>query len=364
MCEDSNRNIIANNTISQSNLHGISLSRYSINNSITDNTISHNLYGVELYRSYHNIMMDNIITHNYYGIKHTSGSSGNIISKNFIANNRDGIQLSHPTSRNNISSNVFSNNTHGGITITHDSTHRIFSSDNIILDNSFYNDGLLLRDTRVTTVSNNIVNGKSLVYLDGISHKTIDHAGQVILIECNNITVQNQGLNNTVIGVQLLQTNCCHISENNISSNNIDGIWFWKSNDNKIIHNIITNNHYNGINLEYSDRNTISRNNIKNNEYGIRFYDDIEWGWEFPETSKSNRITRNNIYHNTQEEAFFHNSLFNQWNNNYWGKHRLFYPVKGEIYLERGWHMGSPPSIDLSIFRFDWYPANAPYDIE
>ena len=364
MCEDSNRIRILNNVISSSASNGgITLSRYSTNNSIANNTISNSLYGVELYRSYHNIIIDNIIMNNNYGIKLFSGSSDNMISKNCISNNKHGIHLSRQTDRNNISFNVFSNNTLAGITIDYYTSNGLFFSDNIISDNSFYNNGLYLRTTRVTTVSNNMVNGKPLIYLDGVSHKTIDNAGQVILIDCEDITIRNQELTNATLGIQLLQTSHCQISKNNISSNSLYGIWIWKSDDNTITNNIITNNHYNGIILEYSDRNTITSNEIRNNEYGICFYDYIEWGWEFPETSKSNRITRNNIYHNTQQEAFFHNSFFNQWNSNYWGVRRLFYPVKGEIYLERGWHWGSPPPIDLSIFRLDWHPAKEPYDI-
>ena len=38
--------------------------------------------------------------------------------------------------------------------------------------------------------------------------------------------------------------------------------------------------------------------------------------------------------------------------------------IKGEIYLERGWHFGSPPPIEFPIFRFDLRPAHKPYIIE
>ena len=41
----------------------------------------------------------------------------------------------------------------------------------------------------------------------------------------------------------------------------------------------------------------------------------------------------------------------------------LYYPIEGEIYLERGWHMGAPPPIDMPWVLYDLNPAKKSYDI-
>ena len=107
--------------------------------------------------------------------------------------------------------NIISNNTQAGLSVSHHDSYFIYISDNTVSYNSFYNNGIILRDSRLTTVTNNMINGKPLVYLDGVSHKNIDDAGEVILINCKNIKVENQDLSNTSIGIQLIQTNHCEI---------------------------------------------------------------------------------------------------------------------------------------------------------
>ena len=137
-----------------------------------------------------------------------------------------------------------------------------------------------------------------------------------------------------------------------------------ESDKNTITKNIISDNAYDGIYIEQSDRNLISGNNIcNNNEYGIFIYDWIEWGYEFPKTSKFNMFTKNNIMNNKVSDASFLNSIFNQWRKNYWGDPKMIHWINGEIYLERGWHFGSPPPIELEISCIDWISARRPYNI-
>ena len=340
VCTDSNDNVIMNNIIGSCYSSGIGILRYSSFNGIINNSIMGSIYGVEIYDSRNNTVYENDIKNNIYGVNLVGHSIDNIIS-----------------------SNIISNNTQAGLSVSHHDSYFIYISDNTVSYNSFYNNGIILRDSRLTTVTNNMINGKPLVYLDGVSHKNIDDAGEVILINCKNIKVENQDLSNTSIGIQLIQTNHCEILKNNISSNDYYGIWIWESNDNNIKNNFITNNRYNGIIIEYSNRNTIKFNEIRENDYGIYFYDYIEWEWEFPLTSKSNKIIKNNIFQNRKQDAFFHNSIFNKWNNNYWGMTVLYYPIEGEIYLERGWHMGAPPPIDMPWVLYDLNPAKKSYDI-
>jgi parallel beta-helix repeat protein len=206
------------------------------------------------------------------------------------------------------------------------------SWDNIISNNSFFNSGLFIHGTAVwkNTVTNNTVNGKILVYMHNKSDLIIDiEAGQIILINCSNITVQNQELSNTTAGIQILGSDNCTFSGNTIT-NNYYGIYLygWNNtiksntifnnseairvsgdsntihkntltsnnvaiyldsytNHNNVINNIITNNNY-CIQLDsHSDFNNIINNKIRNNHDAIR----ISGDWN---TILGNTITNNN----------------------------------------------------------------------
>lgn len=60
-----------------------------------------------------------------------------------------------------------------------------------IFNNRFIGCGLFLTSSNQTTVLDNTVDGKPLVFLDGASNQVIDDAGQVLLFNCNNITIKN-----------------------------------------------------------------------------------------------------------------------------------------------------------------------------
>ncbi|MCK5112769.1 MAG: right-handed parallel beta-helix repeat-containing protein, partial [Thermoplasmatales archaeon] len=157
----------------------------------------------------------------------------NTISGNTITG--DSIILSGDS--NTISGNTISNND-DGIYLTD-------SCDNIISSNSFFNSGLFISEYTVCNniVTNNTMNGKPLVYVYDESDLVLDvDAGQIILVNCTNITVQNQEIFNTTVGIQIWGSNTCFISGNTIAGNHygicING---W---NNTINDNTITNNNY------------------------------------------------------------------------------------------------------------------------
>jgi parallel beta-helix repeat protein len=103
-------------------------------------------------------------------------------------------------------------------------------------------------------VEDNTVNGKPLVYLVDVSDYKVENAGQVILVNCNNITVENLDLSNTSVGVELLKTRNSKISNNTVC-NNWHGILLSGSSNNKIYLNNFMNNSYNGY--SYGSNNNI-----------------------------------------------------------------------------------------------------------
>jgi parallel beta-helix repeat protein len=90
-------------------------------------------------------------------------------------------------------------------------------------------------------VEDNTVNGKPLVYLEGVTNYSVGDAGQVVLVRCDSIRVENLNLSRASVGVQLWETNSSTISWNNIT-NNDDGVWLDYSFNNEIYHNSFINN--------------------------------------------------------------------------------------------------------------------------
>ena len=248
----------SNITIKNTNINnfntGIRLYSSSNYNSISGNNITANDYGIWLYSSSNNSISGNNITNNGYGI-YLGSSSNNSISGNNITANDYGIELYSSSNYNTISGNTFTNN------------------------------GLFVLGSYQNSVENNTVNGRPLVYLEGVSNYTVDDAGQVILVRCENIRVEGLNLSRTEVGVELWETNNSTISGNNITNNGA-GIGLSVSSSNSISGNNITNNNY-GIYLSSSSSNSISGNNITNNWYGI-----------YLGSSSNNSISGNNIANN------------------------------------------------------------------
>ena len=232
----------------------------------------------------------------YYGILLNSSSNNSIVGNN-VANNEHGIWLEYSSNNSIYGNNVIANNWYG-ILVDYSSNNSIFgnsivnncygiwlysSSNNIISYNTFFNDGLFVQFSYGNVVVNNLVNNKPLIYLEDVSDYAVGDAGQVILVNCNNILVKNLNLSYTIVGVELWQTNNTAISGNNIANNGI-GIWAEYSANNSISGNNIANNNI-GILIHHSSNNIISYNNVTaNSRYGI---------WLC--SSANNSISGNNI---------------------------------------------------------------------
>ena len=183
-----------------------------------------------------------------------------------------------------------------------------YSFNNTISNNCFVNDGLIVMAYKNAIgdniVKDNIVNGKPLIYhedaSDQIIDQTITDAGQVILVNCDNITVKNFDLSNTNVGVELFETKNSKIMNNNISNSHW-GILLDYSSNNTLTGNNVSNNNY-GINLEYSsNNNTLTNNTVNsNNGYGIYLH-----------YFSSNNLIYNNYFNNTNNAYDNENNTWN-----------------------------------------------------
>jgi len=342
----SSYNTISDNIITNNHV-GIGL--YTISSYIADfNNITNNIIGkndgkgVKLYGSRYNTISDNTITSNDGNGVYLDESFNNVISRNAVSDNNGGLIISSPSNYNNASDNVFTN------------------------------DGVIITYLNQNTILNNLVNGKPIVYLEDESDKIIEEdAGQIILVNCNNITVHNQDLSNVSNGLMLLDTHNCLITGNTISSNDVYGLFISGSNGNNISKNIVSNNAvgmgfcisdnnvifsniidsnpWYGINLVSSKNNTISKNTIENNGGRKRIEDGLGI-WLY--NSSYNIISQNNFLQNARD-AYFTESTSNNWNGNYWNRPRLLPKLI----------FGQVMDFPRIRFNFDWRPALKPYDI-
>ena len=284
-------NIVSKNTITHNDDWGIKIALRK-ENIIKDNIIDHNRKGIWISDTDKNFISGNTITNSSEGIYITS-SDDNVISNNTLSYNQHGIAFGN--SRYNIISNNTISNNHGtGIFLdvsgwSNEILRNMISNNNVglcirpgnlynsISENRFFNDGLLIYQDS-NTFYNNLINEEPLVYMEEESNKVINqNAGQVILVNCNNITIRTLTISNTYVGIQLWHTNNCDVVGNTITNNNRFGIYI-RGDNNRISSNRIIHNPY-GIYIVESNNNQISYNIITASD-GVTAWDSGDNAWD------------------------------------------------------------------------------------
>jgi parallel beta-helix repeat protein len=321
--DSSSNNTINGNSI-EANADGIDLGSSS-NNNISRNNIRANGDDIWLDYSSNNTINGNDVAESYYGIIFDLSCSSNNVSENSITKNTFGICVGGVSNYNILSGNNITDNHNCGLELE-DSYHCTVSG------NVFQDDGLFDFDSFHNVVESNFVNGKPLYYLEGVSGKIVSSdAGQVVLVNCSSIVVNNLTLSNTTEGVDLYLTSNTVIADNNITNNHY-GILFDYSNYNTISRNNITADSI-GIYLDlFSSNNSISGNNITaNSDHGI-----------FLEFSSYNRFFHNNFVNNAQQ--VLSDGSPNTWDNgypsggNYWSDYQKRYPNAAELDSSSIWN--------------------------
>ena len=276
-----------------------------------------------------NITVDNCVVRGFRCVNaNNSGillfdSSNSEICDNTCENNNIGISFTGSNCR--LVDNSMANNSYIGI-------HMMYSHNSTIVNNTFVNDGLLAgsykNSVKNNTVCNNTVNGKLLIYLEDASDQTITDAGQVILVNCDNITIKNFDLSDTTVGIELFGTNNSRILNTNVSNN------------------------YYGILLGYSSNNALMGNDVSNNVYGISLF----------LSSTDDRVYHNNLLYNTNQAV--DDTGTNSWDNgypcggNYWSDYEEKHPDANERDESGIWD--APYDISGSAGAQDRYPLMQP----
>jgi len=231
------------------------------------------------------------------------------------------------------------------------------NADNIQIEyNRFVNITILSSYHNGISIINNIFSNskwlkRRMIYL---------FSGNNCIIEGNTISRSNSGIRISNCQDCAIRFNTVHycssgisdVSGNsNIINNNTvdveyDGIFI---NSNKcLVENNTIFDCFNGIRLYQTFSIRISKNAIFNNEWGIDMY------W-----AHISKITSNNFENNFMADTAVANSFFNRWNQNYWGRPRLFPKI---IIIFYGRYTGFEP-IEIPWINIDWNPAQEPYDI-
>lgn len=391
---NSSYNTITENTIDTSIMVGGVDLVYSDYNTFSRNTI----HFISLYKSSYNILDENNLPQ---GISIRNKSNNNEITENSI------IDFNELTEKNFMSSgsitiersegNLVSSNTivnSGGIFIT-------TSSNNVFRNNAISTTGIgfeVSGDPQPSLSSfindiddSNTINGKKIYYLIdksnlNITPSTYPNIGYLALVNCKQMTVENNHLNTQ--GIMLAWTTNAQITKNDLSNNHGKGIILNYASNNQITQNNINSNSEAGMRISYSDDNIISGNYITKNQEGLLLYyssnntikenkiADQDTGISL-HGSSSNLICHNNFVNNTKQiyDVGWHgvNQPFpglplpseNVWDNgyqtggNYWEDYSDKYPDAKESDNSGIWD--TPYMIDES--NKDNYPLIEPYII-
>ncbi len=352
-------------------------------------------YGVDLSFTENVTLTDTIIIGCHWGV-HLAYCTNCSITNNEIRDGISGIELYHvdtsTLSGNHLTDNEF------GIELNNART-------NMISNNIFLNNGLYLVDYAYpNSIVGNSVNGKALLYLENESDMIIEDesAGQIILVGCNRIKMQNLDLSHATVGVEFINTDNCLLTNTTLQFN-ILGVFFLEScNMNTISYNYIDFNSY-GIGVETYfafTRNKIIGNSIRFNSYGGIYLNGIGnivrnnviennsegiviIGGAFNLISKNvirnnsrigleiflsafNLVKSNNIMQN-ERNAAFEVILGTVFFRNYWKPYLGFGPkvIWGSRWIFGGFdsYYGFPIFQIIPWIKFDWRPAKVPYDI-
>ncbi|MBS3816279.1 MAG: right-handed parallel beta-helix repeat-containing protein, partial [Candidatus Thermoplasmatota archaeon] len=322
---------IENNEITSNEEYGIYMKK-SLNNSINNNTVSSGAYyheGIHLDNSDDNILNNNTVDSNYRGI-YLDSSESNILKNNTASDNSyEGIYLSN-SDHINMKNNTISSNDDEGIYLsnsdyTNMENNTISSNDDYGLyisysqgitlkNNVMMYDGILVRGsfTDWTTLEidlSNTVNGDPVrLWKNRTSGTVPTDTGQVILANCTGVSVEDQDISQSSVGILVGLSDNITIYNNTLSDND-DGLYLDDSTDISSMNNSATGNRKgfyldntgsstfenntlesntdDGMYIYYSDGNMFRNNNLSSNYDGIELY-----------RSDGNTLVNNSFYSN------------------------------------------------------------------
>ncbi len=292
---------IINNTLTSCNF-GIAI-EHTPGFSIYNNTFIGNAYGLYLDHSSDVNVSSNRFMQDDVGIYMLYNGSHTIYNNTFTENGDTGISIGHYCNDNTIANSTFIDNGKYAI-LLHE------SGGNTVANNTMIGCGLFLEPrfeifVRQEQVTDNTVNGLPLVYLqDQVGEIVPAEAGQIIIVACSGIVVEDQTMANCSVGIQLVRSNYSTVTNNTVT-NCIHGINLERCGPHNLVaNNTCTDNLRTGIYIsanvgstDESTFNTVANNTCMRNYRGI--YDLV---------GENNTIANNNCSWNYDEGIRIHSS--------------------------------------------------------
>ncbi len=223
------------------------------------------------------------------GILLTSSHFNTINENTFTDNADNGLSLVWASS-NIITENTISRNSYHGINLT-GSRSNIFRS-NILEQNGFFlswSTALSNWDLEYWTSNSldasNTVNGLPLHFLVGEENLTFSSKiGQILLVNCRNVTLENQNLGNQSAGLMAAYSTGIVVRDSSFADSSHSGILLREASEVRITRASITDNGEFGIRLYSSSSVSITNSSIMRNGDGV-----------FASSSRGIRIENNTI---------------------------------------------------------------------
>jgi len=315
--QDSNSNTLENN----SGEYGTIRLSGSYDNLLVNNVAEQ----ITLLDSDRNLLTGNTCQGHEEGI-YLQSSDDNTLRNNSCLENYDGIVLSL-SNHNLLKGNNCLGPRESGIKLS-------YSSDNILTGNRLEGGGIEFRGnlsehrSSHDITSSNTLNGKPIYFYENETGFVVPSgAGQVILVNCSWMVVENQELVNGYIGLLLVSSSHITISNNNCSLNersgielrdshnntlsgndcsyNRYGVYFDKSRDNTISLTTCTGNDWTGIELRHSNTTMIDNSTCTGNTKGISLFD-----------SHHARVSFTSCRENEEQGVITHSSDFSVFRSN------------------------------------------------
>ncbi|MHA1420408.1 MAG: right-handed parallel beta-helix repeat-containing protein, partial [Candidatus Heimdallarchaeaceae archaeon] len=152
------------------------------------------------------------------------------------------------------------------------------SQNSVISNNSLYDDGLYVADFGEISygpyiIENNTVNSKELCYYNNMNNTVIDGGsyGQLIITNCENITIINQEISNTYVGITVYNGQNITVFNNTLSRNH-HGLSLNSVSYSLITNNTFSSNSYNGLHTRSVIEVDIINNTFYKNREGLSFW--------------------------------------------------------------------------------------------
>jgi parallel beta-helix repeat protein len=235
---------ISNCSISSNEGSGVLMEDYSNDVVIANNTIDSNgEYGIRVYGGDRVSILNNSVSMSYYdgiqlGYTYISGGcdvSGNDVTgsgeNGITIDSQDSTIVSHNTIEDSQYSGIdfdgrnceIENNTIRG-SVEFGLYVSSWSYSNEFSNNTFERNGMFVyfEGSDGNSIVDNTVNGKPLIFLEGVSSYSVPDAGQVIAHDCTGLIIEHMDLSNSSVGVELWDCSRCTIA-NVTSDDNMYG---------------------------------------------------------------------------------------------------------------------------------------------